>query len=226
MLYTREVFRRRNQNTVIPQYEHTKIAGHLATYFGNEIFPRPDLEWNDFLLAVQNHDMGYGVPGKDIFEIGNITRDDREKLLKDCVSVDFGNVTAEILVKQHFLRLINNDEFLDFYLWLNEDVQSLIESSNVDTEQFNVADRIFDLLDAISFDFCWQADASDYTVKLFNSSNTETEVEFQIKDNVIRVNPWPFKLSAIEGAITAFDAGGYPDILNPRLVDYIVLPKK
>jgi hypothetical protein len=68
------MFRSKNQPSVIPQYEHGRMAGILASHWGNDSFDRPAIDFERWVAGVAFHDWHYGV--LDNLPIGEASPED------------------------------------------------------------------------------------------------------------------------------------------------------
>jgi len=81
-------------------------------------------------------------------------------------------------------------------------------------------DRITNLCDQLSFNFCFELPASgEVAILPRNDSQTEVPLHYQVEDGVINVKPWPFSVDSYEGYII-----GYKPELYPAQLDPVILP--
>lgn len=219
------MFRHKNQNVIIPQYEHTKMVGILSQHWGNDDFLLPSIPLNDFYLACYTHDLGFGDVLNDTYEIGNMNREQRSEVIKKCVNRSFSSNIEAIIVKRHFLRLLEipGDKFPDITNTLSNEVEDLIHASGISPLEFDMADTIIDLLDAISFDFS-TGEPSDDSVELIKnlSSDDREDISYKIIGGEITLSSWPFDCNEIIGAIIGFKSETYPNNPHPVLLPFKV----
>lgn len=219
------MFRHKQENIIIPQFEHLKMVGLLAQHWGNAEFSLPELPREDFITACYTHDLGFGTISNDTYEIGNMSKQQRIEVVKKCVSVEFANDITRMIVARHFLRLLSfgSYDFPELRELLNHKIDDLKQKIDIAKQVFNHVDTIIDLLDAISFDFS-SGVSSDYTVNVFQDSQSEKQIEmgYTIQNSIITLNHWPFSVNQIKGAIIAYQAEGYPNKLVPVLKTFTV----
>lgn len=219
------MFRNKITNNIIPQINHANMVGNLANYYGNNKFIRPKIDWNSFIFASYIHDNGFGSSSNDTYEIGVMDEISRRSVVENCINIDFNDdITAEIIVKQHFLRLLSEGSysFPDIKNRLADEISTSMESSSYKESDYNKADKVIDLLDAISFDFSWGVN-SNYSVSLATKKGF-TEVNYKIEGEKIYLSDWIFRVGQIEGSIISYEAGVYPNTLNPRHMHYQIMP--
>src|SRR5437899_9707211 len=96
---------------VIPQLEHARLAGTLASLWGNANFDPPPVDPSSWVAGVSLHDRGYGhLDRSDLFRIPEsewleITRRGFYAFASDPV--------ADLIVKYHLKRLTGEHPLAD-----------------------------------------------------------------------------------------------------------------
>lgn len=54
------MFKSKIRSIIIPQYEHGRLAGTVASLWGNDDFARPVIDFASFVQGVALHDWHYG----------------------------------------------------------------------------------------------------------------------------------------------------------------------
>ena len=222
------MFKSKVQPVVIPQYEHGRQAGVLASLWGNDRFDRPGLNFDSFVKGVMFHDRGYGpLDNHAIFE----TPDDTWLAMeRQVLEKPYDDASADILVLMHIKRLAEGQNTPGRQA-LARDIEQQIQVRLNDTpytlEQHRWADRITSLCDKISFDFCFGT-PTELTRRAYpHMDDFETTVELTHRiepGGVIRLKPWPLSVDSYQGFITGYELDGFPERLEPILVKFQVLP--
>ena len=89
---------------IIPQYEHGRLAGTLASLWGNENFDKPKMDFDAFVKGVTLHDWHYGRV--DNVEIGQASDAKWLSMVQRGVALSFDDPITEIVVKKHIARLL------------------------------------------------------------------------------------------------------------------------
>jgi hypothetical protein len=79
----------------------------------------------------------------------------------------------------------------------------------------------------VAFDFAFGL-PTERTRAVYNRTDSTEEValNYGIRDGgEIWVDPWPFGVEAYTGFIMGFQLEGYPDKLQPELLDFRLLPR-
>jgi hypothetical protein len=216
------MFRSKRRQIVTPQSEHLKLVGTLAMLWGNEQFDTPPIERNSMVAGMGLHDRGYGY--LDNSPIGGMTDEQWEVIGRSGFSMPCSDVVADTIVKYHIRRLASNSTskirsamYTDFSL----EIERQLKQHDLPKSMFDRMDRITDLLDRLSFEFCFDVPASGH-INIFprNGEDTEVTVQYHLKDGEINVDPWPFSVDKHEGYLVAYQADGYPERLDPVILPY------
>jgi hypothetical protein len=199
---------------VVPQLDHSRLAGALASLWGNAEFQRPPVDAGSFVAGVSLHDRGYGpIDAHDLFAISlpvwlEITRRGFHAPCSDPV--------ADLIVKYHLRRLAGNH---DLAAEMTEAIREQHRRHNLDVGTFERIDRITNLCDRIALAFCIENPAQGQ-VSIFRDAagSEEVPMRFKIDGSAIGVAPWPFSVDAYESFVIAYRASNYPDVLDPVVI--------
>lgn len=221
------MFKSKRRQIVTPQSEHLKLVGTLAMLWGNDQFDTPPIERGSMVLGMGLHDRGYGY--LDNAPIGALSDDIWEGIARRTFNMECSDIVADTIVKYHFRRLagygsseIRKKLRADF----TEGIQSQLQKHNLSQTLFDRTDRITDLLDTLSFEFCFDVPASGkVSIFPYNGEDTEVEIEYHIENGEINVHPWVFSVDEHRGYLIAYYPEGYPERLDPVLLPYILKRK-
>lgn len=212
------MFVSKKRTVVIPQHEHGRMSGMIASLWGNETFDRPRFDFDAFVMGVTLHDWGYGLI--DNLPIGSAPEEDWLSVIRQGYRHPFEHPVTDVIVKLHIRRLLGFKESPDRTEAITE-LDSLIahrlEESGFSLDEFNWADRITNLCDYIAFYFAFE-EPIDKTFTVHPKTGIQNTIDIRIKtnlDGMILVDPWPFAVSSYQGFIFAYQQEGYPDRLNP-----------
>jgi len=216
------MFKSKRRQIVIPQSEHLRLVGALAMLWGNDEFDLPPVERQSMIAGMSLHDRGYGP--LDNSAIGEMREEEWNGIARRGFSMRNSDIVADTIVKYHVRRLASHNDSAERQAMTAEFSQALDEQlklHNLPKEVFERMDRITDLTDRISFDFCFDAPDSG-AVSIFprNGKDAQISVQYQVEDGVIHVNPWPLALDAYEGYIFAYQLDGYPERPDPFILTY------
>ena len=100
-------------------------------------------------------------------------------------------------------------------------IDGQLKQHNLSRPLFDRTDRITNLCDKISFDFCMDVpDSGEVSIFPRNDEDAEIPVQHHVEDGMIHVNPWPFSVDAYEGYLIAYRSDGYPERLDPFILPY------
>lgn len=223
------MFKSKIRPIIIPQYEHGRLAGALASIWGSSHFDRPAIDFASFVRGVTFHDWGYGLI--DTYPLGETVEADWLKVTRRGASHDFADPVAGIVAKLHLRRLTTymaSPERAALVALIDEKIAGELAQTAYTLEQFKWADRITNFCDSVAFDFCFE-EPTEGTVSVYveQDSTQETAVNFTLKSNgEIQVDPWPFSVSSYTGFITGYRREGYPDHLQPVVINFRVHPQE
>lgn len=207
---------------VTPQSEHLKLVGTLAMLWGNEQFDAPPIERNSMITGMGLHDRGYGY--LDNSPIGGMRDEEWQVIARRGFSMDCSDIVADTIVKYHIRRLasggtteIRKTLHAEFTQTLDEQ----LEQHTLSRTMFDRMDRITDLLDRLSFEFCFDTPASG-SISIFPRNGKEEKVtlEYHVEDGEINVSPWPFFVDEHQGYLIAYQKDSYPERLDPIILPY------
>jgi hypothetical protein len=216
------MFRSKSRKIITPQSEHLKLVGTLAMLWGNDQFDTPPIERNSMISGMGLHDRGYGY--LDNSPIGGMSDEEWEVIGRRGFSMPSSDVVADTIVKYHIRRLASGSSseirkamFIDFSQALDEH----LKRNNLSKKLFDRMDRITDLLDRLSFEFCFDAPASG-SISIFprNGEETEVTVQYHVENGEINVSPWPFSVDEHQGYLVAYQTDGYPERLDPVILPF------
>lgn len=216
------MFRSKQRQIVIPQWEHQKLAGTLALLWGNANFERPDVPFESFLTGVGMHDRAYGP--LDNLPIGGVSEEEWLELTRSGFEMRWADSIADLIAKMHLQRLASYGSAparQALAAEMAQAIQAQIERHGLNATLFERIDRITDLCDRIAFDFCFEVPAEG-EVRIFPRSDRDEEITvgYRIKDGLIQVDAWPFGVDSYQGYLVGYQDKGYPTVLEPVLVAY------
>jgi hypothetical protein len=218
------MFKSKQRPVVIPQSEHSRLAGALAFAWGNAQFDSPPLPRLSFVEGVALHDRGYGY--LDILPIGEACEDDWLEVTRRGFEMPSGDAIAAIITRFHLRRLVAWRATPERHA-LAEEMATAIDQQIAQTGLpkliFERTDRITDFCDSVSFDFCFERPAHGRVmVYPRNDSEEEISIQYEIKDGDITLTPWPLAVDKISGYLIGYQADSYPERLIPVLLPYHV----
>ncbi len=221
------MFQSKQRPIAIPQSEHQKLAGTLALLWGNDSFDRPPVPFESFLAGIGLHDRAYAA--LDNLPIGGIEEEEWLELTRRGFDMAWADPAADAIAKLHLQRLTGYGRGPARQAQAAQMAQFLeahLQQHGLDAVVFRRIDRITDLCDSIAFDFCFEA-PTEGSVRIYprNDQDGEQEIHYRIADGMIHVDPWPFAVSSHLGYLVGYQLQSYPDILEPVIVPYGLLPQ-
>ena len=202
---------------VVPQSEHQRLAGILAKHWGNETFSLPPINRDSFVLGVATHDRAFGQ--LDTAALGQISEEDRVVQVDEWLNTPYTDPEAELVVLLHVRRLMDTLERQTLYQKLDTRIQAIATDNNLDLALYEQADTITDFCDLIAFDFSFESDTSR-TVSVYQDQETKTDITYNLSQGKVTLDKWPFNVSKIEGYILGYQQDGYPENLQPVVLDF------
>jgi hypothetical protein len=198
------------------------MFGTLAMLWGNDQFDAPPIERNSMIAGIGLHDRGYGY--LDNSPIGGMRDEEWEVIGRRGYNMTCSDIVADTIVKFHFRRLashgtseIRKAMHADFTRILDEQLQVHALSRSL----FERIDRITDLCDTLSYEFCFDVPATgSHTIYPRNHEEKEITLEYHVEDGEINVSPWPFSVDEHQGYLVAYHIDGYPERLDPVILPY------
>jgi hypothetical protein len=207
----------------VPQHEHGRMAGMLASIWGNDDFQRPVLDFDAFIKGVTLHDWGYGLI--DNHPIGGTAEEDWLNVIHHGLLHHFDHPVTDIIVKLHIRRLLGFKQSAArtaMTAEVDELLSLRLSESGHSMEDFLWADRITNLCDFIAFYFAFEK-PFESSYEVFSARNSKEIVIIHVQINSkgkIIVDPWPFSLESYHGFIFGYAMKGYPEVLDPVIMSY------
>jgi len=218
------MFKSKRRPIVTPQSEHLKLVGTLAMLWGNEEFDFPPIQRESMILGMGTHDRGYGY--LDNHSIGGMSDSEWFPIARRTFYMPCSDIVADTIVKYHFRRLASHDNSAGRKALTAEFSTALDEqlvAHSLSKELFDRIDRITDLCDRLSFSLCFDVPVSrEISIFPRNREDTEVTVKFHVEDGFINVNPWPFSVVSHEGYLVAYKLEGYPEVLDPLILPFLL----
>ena len=209
----------------ISQAEHQKLAGTLALLWGNAAFERPPIARESFVQGVALHDRAYGA--LDNLPIGGIPEADWLALTRRGFAQAWADPAAELIAKLHLQRLASYGSSPERQAAATELARAAEQHARrhgLDPALFARVDRITNLCDLIAFDFCFEAPAEGAVVVFpRNDGDEQVRVRYRVAGGTIEVDPWPFAVEAHAGYLVGYQLAGYPEALEPVVVEYMLI---
>ena len=211
------MFKSKMRAIVVPQSEHSRLAGALAFAWGNLQFDLPSFPRLSFVEGVALHDRGYG--NLDSLPIGEASEDAWLEVTRRGFDMPPGDPIAGIVTRMHLLRLVNS-RTTPARQALAAEMTAVIDRQvaeiGLPNTTFERADRITDFCDSVSFDFCFERPArGQVMVYPRNGGKEEVPIQYEIRDGEITITPWPLRVDEIAGYLIGYQADGYPEKLIP-----------
>ena len=218
------MFRSRRREVVFPQAEHARFAAAIASAWSDAFAP-VRLPRERFLNGVALHDRGYGEHDAD--EIGKVSRERWLAIQERGFAATGEDPLVDLVVALHVRRLVSSGEdepsrrVLDA---MDEAIPRLVRAAGVSAEDADAADRITDLCDRASFDFCLEApDAGE--VEVLRADGSPVRVSYSVDEpGTVVLDPWPLEPPALAGTVLGYASGAYPDVLEPVPTPFSVQP--
>ncbi len=219
------MFKSKIRSTIISQYEHGRMAGTLASLWGNDNFDKTEIDFDAFIKCVTLHDWHFGQV--DNIAIGNSSETEWLAVVQRGVEYRFEDPVTDIVVKKHILRLLGGH--------ISPDVEKLKEltdkrilerltETQYTLDTFDWADKITAFCDMVAFDFAFEKPLTRrMSVSAKRNAEQETTLEYEIKSNgKVTVSPWPFSMDSIKGVLISYQEAGYPSSLKPEIINFTI----
>ena len=221
------MFASKSRDVVFPQLEHSRLAGLLASLWGNDAFLLPLIPFSSFLRGVMYHDRGYETLDND--PIGEVGEERWLEIQRVGFENAFEDPIADIVARLHLVRLIGHGESKARQKTAGEldaRVRKLVAETSFSYEDFLRADSITDFCDTLSYQFCFEVPKKGTSaVSSDPQSDQYTEVRYQLVDEgVFFIDPWPFRVPEYQSYITAYEASGYPEKRKPVPAPVVLKP--
>lgn len=217
------MFRSKTRNLIIPQMEHSRLAGTIAGLWGNDNFDKPAFSFASFVTGVTLHDHGHGY--FDMDEIGATEPEEALDSMKRLVNHRLDDPVAETVANFHILRLLPLEEA--WHPLIDECKRQIIagiEATQISRDRYEWANRITWLCDSISFDFSFEEPVqAEIEVSPRKNQDDTIIVRYEIDgQGKIVIDPWPLRGDGYEGLILGYEADVYPAKLKPVRVEYVL----
>ena len=210
---------------MFPQREHARFSAALADTWSDAFVP-VRLPRERFVRGVAEHDRGYAE--HDVDEIGQVPRDRWLAIQERGFAPTGEDTVADLVVALHVRRLVSggdDDRSRRLLQAMDDDLPALVEGAGVDIGDAAAADRITDLCDRISFDFCLEEPNSG-AVDLLGADGSQARISYAVDGHgTIVLDPWPLDRPALGGTVLAYAAAGYPEVLEEVPTPFAVEPR-
>ena len=216
------MFKSKRRAIAVPQSEHLKLVGTLALLWGNADFDLPPIERLSMVEGMGFHDRGYGF--LDNSPIGAMQDDEWELIARRGFYTQYSDLTADMITKYHFRRLASSSDSdlrKSLTAEFSKEIDQQLAQHRFSDELFERIDRITNLCDVISFNFCFEEPASgQISILPRNNADLAVAVQYHIEDGNINVSPWPFSVESYDGYIIGYKLPGYPAQLDPVIMPF------
>ncbi|BCM89600.1 hypothetical protein IAD21_01447 [Abditibacteriota bacterium] len=223
------MFKAKHSDLVITQYEHLKLSGALALHWGNTEFELSPCHFESFVKGIALHYRGYGF--FDTLAIGEVSEDEWLDVSRKSFFGECDEKVADLVIKHHILRLVARSnryspQVQTLLQQMNDSISGSVRAAHLDEKLFAFIDRITDLCDKISFDFCFQNYGTGVVeVQRRFADADSVQVKYTIEaGNTIKISPWPLSVAQYRGYIVAYNSMGFPEKLEPQILDYSIIP--
>ena len=161
------MFRSRIRPVNVPQYEHGRLSGILASFWGNKEFDKPAIDFPAFVQGVTLHDWHFGpIDNLPILEADEA---DWLKIVHKGVEQWFADPVTDIVAKLHLKRLLSSRDTPEVNRLVHQIDTRIAErmlQTSFTPEQFEWADRITAFCDFLALNFSFEQPAQK-TLQLF-----------------------------------------------------------
>ena len=219
------MFKSKMRPIVIPQYEHGRLTGTLASQWGNADFDRPAIDFAAFVRGVALHDWHYGI--LDNLPITEGSEADWLALTEKGVEYWFDDPTTDIVAKLHLKRLLSGRNTPETEALINRievRITERLPQTGYSRRQFDWADKITRFCDQLAFDFSFEAPTKNvYPVYAKANAPEETPLHYSIKPGGhVEIDPWPFSVDSLSGVLIGYQRAGFPETLTPEVIPFKV----
>jgi hypothetical protein len=218
------VFRSRRREVVFPQREHARFAAAVADAWSDAFAP-VRLPRERFVLGVAEHDRGYDEHDAD--EIGNLPPGRWLEIQERGFAPTREDAVVDLVVALHVRRLVSSgrdEESRRVLTSMDAELPALVHAAGVSADDAAAADRITDLCDRISFDFCLEEPATG-GVEVVGADGATTEVRYALDGHGgVTLEPWPLDVERLAGTVQGFAAERYPQELDSVPTPFVLEP--
>jgi hypothetical protein len=220
------LFRSTRRPVVYPQAVHARLAATIAAAWGSERFSRPSLPFSSFVRGVALHDRGYGE--LDVDGIGEISPERWVELQRAGFTPRGDDPVVDLVVALHIHRLVSKPRHpveAAALPAMEAALPTLRAAAAVSDAEAQAANSITHLCDRIAFDVCCE-EPSEWSVRVVPAPGEEpVDVKFAFDGHgLISLSPWPLGLAWLTGIVVGFEAGGYPEALEPVIEVFTIQP--
>ena len=206
------MFRSKRRPLIFTQADHARFAATIALNWR----ARPPLPFDSFVRGVADHDRGYGE--HDDAEIGVVDNARWVQIQRDGFRPRGEDAVVDLVVALHIRRLLSppDDELEAAALAdLDEMLPLLVAATGVNPQDVEATDAVTNVCDRIAFVLPFEEAATGEVRGISYSLDGEGTVE---------LDPWPLAVPSVRGLVTAFEASGYPERLDPVVVPFELRP--
>ena len=218
------MFRSRRREVVFPQREHARFSALIAAAWSDAFAP-VRLERDAFVRGVAEHDRGYDEHDAD--EIGNLPPGRWLAIQQRGFAPTRADAVVDLVVGLHVRRLVTSSEAADARRVLDTmdgRLRELVREAGVAEDDARAADRVTNLCDRISFDFCLEQPDSG-TVAVVGPDGEPRDVHYAVDGHgAVVVDPWPLDVDRLAGTVQGFAGAGYPAQLEHVPAPFVVEP--
>ena len=219
------MFRSLVRDVVFPQAEHARLSATIALAWDAEAYPVGGLSFEPFVEGVALHDRGYGQLDDDaIGEVAGIAGWRSRKRGSP--------LRAATRPSTWSLRCTSTGWSPDNPTtpcgrpapsgWRSRYRHCANQRAWAESEARD-ADRVTNLCDRISFDFCEEA-AGEGAVEVRAADGTLVPIAYRLDGGHVTLDPWPLRTPELHDVVTGFHAAGYPDVLRPVIALFSATP--
>lgn len=226
------MFKPKNQNLIIPQREHARLAGNIAVYWGNKDFDSPKIPLHSVTRGITLHQNGYDL--LDTYPVKEMDENTLVGVFRNDFSVQISDREAELINMFHQFRLVSkrlitkpSEKFEKLQKEFEIAIENKLTRSKHSKDDFLWADRITNLCDRISFNFCFGEKIIE-AVPVYSKIGLEKKVEIiqSLRDEkTIELDHWPFSSGEIKNVIIAYKNEDYPEVLTPVLLEFRLIQR-
>ncbi len=219
------MFRSLVRPVVFSQAEHARLAATIALAWDVEAYPIGGLAFGPFVEGVALHDRGYGQLDDDA--IGEVAGDRWLAIQEAGFRPEGRDATVDLVVALHVHRLVagqpDNAARAACAERMAVEMPALRDAVGVGETDARDADRVTNLCDRISFDFCEEA-AAEGAVEVRAADGKLAPIAYRLDDGRLTLDPWPLRPPELHDVVTCFHAEGYPGALRPAIALFSATP--
>jgi hypothetical protein len=219
------MFRSLVREVVFPQAEHARLAATIAYAWDVESYPIGGLALGPFVEGVALHDRGYGQLDEDA--IGEVAEDRWLAIQEAGFAPEGHDPTVDLVVAMHVHRLVDGPSGGTERQALAERMATALpalrEAAGAGEAEARDADRVTNLCDRISFDFCEERPA-DGAVEVRTAGGTLVPIGYRLDGGRVTLDPWPLRVSELREVVAGYHTDGYPDVPRPAITLFSAAP--